>query len=153
MAASFQNNHCGDWRAEVFNAEKSGTVRTNNVSDGSNSSAGGIAARVEKVIANSAQKMNREKFPTGKTNLFFIRLLICPAWRFEIAIRIVRIVGGIGKGVAMIEKIFHQFDRNRKTESLAKSDFHVCHADDFAREIEQRAAAVAGVDLRARLQI
>ena len=53
----------------------------------------------------------------------------------------------------MIEKTFHEFDGNRKTQTFAKSYFHIRHADDFAREIEQWPAAVAGIYLRAGLQI
>ena len=53
----------------------------------------------------------------------------------------------------MIEEAFHEFHGNGKAEAFAESDFHIGHADDFAGEIEERAAAVAGVDLRAGLQI
>ena len=85
--------------------------------------------------------------------LFFSsRLAFRPARRLKIAERIVRIVGGIGERVAVVEKTFHEFHRDRKTETFAKRDFHVRHAHDFAGEVEQRAAAVAGIDLRAGLQ-
>ena len=53
----------------------------------------------------------------------------------------------------MVEKVFHQFHRDRKTKPFAEGDFHVGHADNFTGEIEERAAAVAGIDLRAGLQI
>ena len=75
------------------------------------------------------------------------------ARRFEIAIGIVRIVNGIGKSVTMIEKAPDQFDGNGKTQAFAEGDLHVGYADNLAGEIEQRAAAVAGIDLRGGLQV
>ena len=53
----------------------------------------------------------------------------------------------------MIQETFHQFNRNGKTQALAESDLHVGHPDNLAGKIEQWATAVAGVDLRARLQV
>src|ERR1035437_5352078 len=91
------------------------------------------------------------QLPTGAIS-FCLQLAFRPARRFEVAEGIVRIVRRIGEGVAVVEEIFHQFDRNRKTQAFAKSDLHVRHAHDFAGEVEERAAAVARVDLRAGLQ-
>lgn len=44
-------------------------------------------------------------------------------------------------------------DRDCKTQALAEDQFHVGHADYFALQIEQRAAAVAGVNLGRGLNI
>ena len=86
-------------------------------------------------------------------NLFGLHLLFGPARRFEVAEGIVRIVRRVGKGVAMVEKAFHQLHGNGKAQAFAEGDLHVGHAHDFAGEVEERAAAVAGIDLRAGLQI
>src|SRR6185437_5004609 len=104
IAASFQKSHCGERPAAFFSATKWGMVKTNSVSDGSNSSADGISAREEmanKKIAAKGHKERRKKFffcdfcvPSRQfadTNLFFIRFLVRPARRLEVAIRIVRI--------------------------------------------------------------
>jgi len=53
----------------------------------------------------------------------------------------------------MIEEVAHRFDRDGETQTLADVIFMFRHADDFAGEVEQRATAVAGVDLRGRLQV
>ena len=53
----------------------------------------------------------------------------------------------------MIQKVSHQLRGNRKAQALAKRDFHVRHPHHFARQVEQRSAAVPRIDLRARLQI
>ena len=87
----------------------------------------------------------------GEVELFLIHLLLRAARRFKIAIWIVRIVGGVGEGVAVVEKVFHEFNGDGEAESFTERDLHVRHADDFAGEIEQRAAAVARIDLRAGL--
>src|ERR1039457_5427988 len=91
--------------------------------------------------------------PQLRAILFCVHLLFRPARRFEVAEGIVRIVCRVGERVAVVEKTFHQLDGNRKSEALAEGDLHVRHAHDFAGEIEERAAAVAGIDLRAGLQI
>src|ERR1043166_7059670 len=81
------------------------------------------------------------------------RVLPRVTWRFKIAIRIARIIIRVSVGVAVVEEEFHRFNWNRKAESFAESDFHVRDADDFTGHVEERAAAVAGIDLRGRLQI
>ena len=53
----------------------------------------------------------------------------------------------------MIEEILHGLDRNGEAETFPERDLHVGDADDFAAQVEQRPAAVAGVDLRGGLQI
>ncbi len=53
----------------------------------------------------------------------------------------------------MVEKAFDEFHGDGKTQPFAKRNLHIGHAHDFACEIEERAAAVAGVDLGAGLQI
>src|SRR5580765_4483518 len=72
---------------------------------------------------------------------------------FEIVIWIAWIVVRVSVSVAMIEEETHGLDRDGEAESLAKSDLHVRDAHDFAGEIEKRAAAVAGIDLRRGLQV
>src|ERR1041385_7231488 len=68
--------------------------------------------------------------------------------RFEVTVGIAGIVIRVSEGVAVIEKVFYDLDRDREAEAFAKSDFHIRDADDFAREIEQWPATVAGIDLR-----
>jgi len=75
------------------------------------------------------------------------------AGRFEIAIWVARIVVGIGERVAVVEEKFHSLNRDRKTQPFTKGDFHVGDADDFAGEVEERAATVARIDLGGGLQI
>ena len=53
----------------------------------------------------------------------------------------------------MVEKEFDGFDGNGKSKALAESDLHVSDADDLAAHIEERAAAVAGIDLGRGLKI
>jgi len=52
----------------------------------------------------------------------------------------------------MVEEALDQFHGNRKGKTFAVGELHVRHTDDFAGEVEQGAAAVAGIDLRAGLQ-
>src|ERR1017187_6296833 len=73
--------------------------------------------------------------------------------RFEIAIGVAGVVVGVGERIAMIKEVFHRLDRNGKTKPFPEGNFHVCDADDLARKVEERAAAVAGIDLRGGLQI
>src|SRR5882762_7385763 len=75
------------------------------------------------------------------------------AWGFEVAIRVARVIIGVSEGITVIEKEFHGFDGDRKAQSFTKSDLHIRDADDFAGHIEQRAPAVARIDLRSGLEI
>src|SRR6267154_4659748 len=51
--------------------------------------------------------------------------LLHPLGRFQVSVRVARVVIGIGKGIAMIEEILHGIDRNGKAEAFTKGDFHV----------------------------
>src|SRR4051794_16863748 len=73
--------------------------------------------------------------------------------RFEITVGVARIVVVVGKRVAVDEEEFNALNRNGKTEAFTKRDFHISHANDFTTHIEKRATAVAGIDLRGRLQV
>src|SRR2546427_590635 len=53
----------------------------------------------------------------------------------------------------MVEEEFDGFDRDGEAEAFAKSDLHIGDADDFAAHIEERAAAIAGIDLGGSLEI
>ena len=53
----------------------------------------------------------------------------------------------------MIEEELHLVHRDGEAEALGEGQFHVGHADDLAPQVEERAAGVAGIDLRRGLQI
>ena len=53
----------------------------------------------------------------------------------------------------MIEEVAHHLGRDREAKTFTSGDLHVGDTDDFAEEIEQWPAAVAGIDLRGGLQI
>src|SRR5213083_300983 len=78
--------------------------------------------------------------------------LVGAAGRFKIAIRIAGVVVVVGKSVAMTEEVFHRFDGNGEAEPFAEGDFHVGDTYHFTPQIEQRSAAVAGIDLGGGLQ-
>ncbi len=64
ITASFQKSHCGDCLPAARSVEKSGTVMSNSVSDGSRFSAGGIAARTG--VANVSNTASvAEKIPAA----------------------------------------------------------------------------------------
>jgi hypothetical protein len=65
IAGSFQKSHCGDCLPAARSVEKSGTVMSNSVSDGSRFSAGGIAARTGVASVSSAASV-AEKIPAGR---------------------------------------------------------------------------------------
>ena len=53
----------------------------------------------------------------------------------------------------MVQEVFDCFDRDREPQSFTKRNLHVGDSDDLAAEIEQRASAVAGIDLGRGLEI
>ena len=63
--------------------------------------------------------------------------LVQPAGRFEVTIRIARIVRVVGVGVAVLEEILHHVHRDGEAQALAE-DLHVRHAHDLALQIEER---------------
>src|SRR5205823_659263 len=75
-----------------------------------------------------------------------IDTLLRAAGRFQIAIGIARVVVVVGERVPMAQEKSDGLDRNGKAQAFSKSDFHVRHAHDFATKVEQRSAAVAGID-------
>src|ERR1041385_6993470 len=75
------------------------------------------------------------------------------AGRFEVAIRIARIVVRICESIPVVEEKLHRFNGNGKPKAFTESDLHVRDADDFARQVKQGAATVARIDLRRGLQI
>ena len=63
----------------------------------------------------------------------------------EIAVGVVRIVVVVGVGVAVVEEILDRVDGNGEPDALTEGQFHVGDADDFAAQVKERAAAVAGM--------
>src|SRR6516225_3339833 len=73
--------------------------------------------------------------------------------RFEITIRIARVVVRVRVRVTMIEEEFDRFNWNSEAEPFAESNLHVRNSNYLATHVEQRAATVTGIDLCGRLQI
>jgi hypothetical protein len=65
IAGSFQKSHCGDCLPAARSVEKSGTVMSNSVSDGSRFSAGGIAARTGVASVSNAASVAKKILAAG----------------------------------------------------------------------------------------
>src|SRR5205814_1408484 len=64
-----------------------------------------------------------------------------------------RVIVRVSESVPMIEEEFNRLDRNGKTKPFSEGDLHIGDANDFAGEVEQRAATVPGIDLSGGLKI
>lgn len=57
------------------------------------------------------------------------------------------------KRIAVAEEVFQIRNRDRKSQSFAKTELHVDDTDDLPFVVEQRAATIPGIDLGRRLNI
>src|SRR5271156_3674734 len=79
---------------QVFGGRNGGVERTGQSQRRGNY---GEEQRAE-VFCHNGLKFNGDKRLCGAGELFFVRLVFRPARRFQVTIRIVRIVGSVGEG-------------------------------------------------------
>src|SRR6185436_18537161 len=75
------------------------------------------------------------------------RVKLEAAGRLQIPVGRTRILAIVSEGIPVFKEVAHRFDRDRKTESFAKRQLHIRDPNDLSPRIEQRASAIARINL------